>query len=105
MKKLLLVVAATGSMMMASTAMAGKAPAPTQSQPSGSVITTPSLAAAMSNVSLSSLAVTGVAGNGGLQVVVPVGGVATPAVATISGDVVTVTFADGSSETFSVDDV
>lgn len=105
MKKLLLVVAATSSMMMASTAMAGKVPSPTQNQATGSVVTTPSLAAAMSSVSLSSLSITGVTPTGGLQVLVPIGGVATPAVATLSGGIVTMMFADGSSQTFSVDDI
>lgn len=108
MNKLFCMVAA-GSLLISGAALAGKAPSPGQSQPAGSVVTTTTVAAAISNASNQSVTVTGVAPNGGVQVQVSAtssagSAVSVPAVAAISAGVVTVTFSDGSSLTFNVAD-
>jgi hypothetical protein len=105
--KTLLALVAAGSMFVSGAALAGKAPAANQSQPTGSVVTTSSTAAAISNATDASVTVVG-ATAAGVQVTVTatVGGsvVSVPAVASISGGTVTVTFADGSNLSFSAAD-
>ena len=108
MMKKLLVLAAAGSLMATGAAFAGKAPAPTQTNPVGSVVTPATTAAAISNATDASVTVTGVTDSGAAQVTVTatVGGsvVSVPAVAALSGGTVTVTFADGSSLSFNAAD-
>lgn len=106
MKKLLAIAAVSG-LLATGSAFAGKAPAANQAQPTGSVVTAGSTAAAISNATDASVTVVGATTNGvqvTVQATVRGSVVSVPAVAAISGGTVTVTFADGSSLSFNAGD-
>ena len=92
-------------------AYAGKAGAPNQSQPTSSVVTTNAAAAAFQNAIASSslgssVTVTSLSPNGVATVNIQVSGQTIPATAQVtSGRQVIVTFADGSTQTFSLNDL
>lgn len=106
MKKQILLAAVLGT-MTSLPAFAGKSAAPNQGQPTGSVVTTTTIAAAIGSATSRSVVIVGTAPSGGVQVsvsAVTAGGavISVPAVATLAGGTVTVTFSDGSSSSFSL---
>ena len=108
MKKQILLAAVMGA-MTSLPAFAGKSPAQNQGQPTGSVVTTPTIAAAIGSAISRSVVVVG-ATPGGVQIsvsAVTAGGavISVPAVATLAGGTVTVTFSDGSSSSFSLSEL
>lgn len=87
-----------------------KSGAANQGQPVGSVVTSGALATAIINAIAESIAVTGMLPSGNIQVLIDATNVATGASTTVPATLafadgqVTVTYGDGSSETFSVSD-
>lgn len=84
-----------------------KGGAPNQAQPTGSVVTTMSLAAAVGSATSRSITIVGVTSTGGIQLNIQAtsstgASITVPAVASLSGSTVTVSFSDGSSTTFSL---
>lgn len=109
MKKQILLAVVLGA-ITSLPAIAGKAPAPNQAQPTGSVVTTSTIAAAIGSATSRSVTVIGVTSSGGIQIsvnAITAGGtvVSVPAVATLAGGTVTVTFSDGSSSSFSLSEL
>ena len=109
MKKQILLAAVMGA-MTSLPAIAGKSPAPNQAQPAGSVVTTNTIAAAIGSATSRSVTITGTTASGGVQIVVAAitaGGasVSVPAVASLSGGTITVTFSDGSTTSFSMSEL
>ena len=109
MKKQILLAAVLGA-MTSLPALAGKNPAQNQGQPTGSVVTTSTIAAAIGSATSRSVAVVGVTSTCGIQIsvsAITAGGavISVPAVASISASTITVTFSDGSSTSFSLSEL